>query len=485
MKNLMVRTQMFRGLFARLSAIVLLAALLTAVPFHAAFAQAAPPLGTAQTFAVVAETVTNTGNTVVNGNLGVSPGAIAPTGFPPGIVNGAQQIGNAVSLQAKSDARTAYDNLTLQGCDTTYLVPTDLSLVSPLVPGVYCFASSASLTGTLTLTGTASDVWVFKTVSTLITGPGSSVVMSGGAQDCNVFWQVGSSATLDTTTQFIGNILAFASITLNTGANVSGRLLAGMQASGSGAVTMDTNNITPSACSVAPVPPTLIKAFSPNPINVTGGPIPNQSTLTITLSNSNSANITGATLSDTLPAGVTFVSSASTTCPNTTFTSNSGSVNMTGATIPGNGFCTVTGTVTSSVPGTYPNTAFLTSPQGNAQASDTLAVLVPASIPPTLSKAFLLTTIDAGSNTTLTITLGNTNSANANFASFTDTLPIGVTFVGLNTATNNCGASITNDANTVTLTNGSIPTGGCTVICNRDLVSPGTSFKHDRRLGDG
>ena len=86
--------------------------------------------------------------------------------------------------------------------------------MSPLVPGVYCFASSAGLTGTLTLTGTASDVWVFKTVSTLITGPGSSVVMSGGGQNCNVFWQVGSSATLDTTTQFIGTILAHTSISL-------------------------------------------------------------------------------------------------------------------------------------------------------------------------------------------------------------------------------------------------------------------------------
>ena len=117
MKNLMVRTQTCRGLFARLGAIVLLAALITAAPFHAALAETAPPLGTAQTFAVVAETVTNTGPTVLDGNLGVSPGAILPTGFPPGIVTPpfTQEIGNGVSLQAKSDARTAYDNLTSQG----------------------------------------------------------------------------------------------------------------------------------------------------------------------------------------------------------------------------------------------------------------------------------------------------------------------------------------------------------------------------------
>ena len=186
-------------------------------------------------------------NTIVTGNLGVSPGS-AITGFPPGVVTGAIQLGNAVSLQAKDDARTAYNNLTSQACTVNFLVPTDLSTLN-LGPGVYCFASSASLTGTLTLTGTATDVWIFKTVSTLITGSGSSVVMStdngAAGQPCNVFWQVGSSATLGTTTSFIGNILAFTSITLNTDANVTGRALAGLDPGGGGAVTMDTNLITP------------------------------------------------------------------------------------------------------------------------------------------------------------------------------------------------------------------------------------------------
>jgi len=474
MKNLMVRTHTFRGLFARLAAIVLLATLLTAVPFHSAMAATAPPLGTAQTFAVVAETVTNTGPTVVTGNLGVSPGAIAPTGFPPGIVTGVQQIGNAVSLQAKSDARTAYDNLTLQGCDTT-LGPTDLSLLSPLGPGVYCFSSSASLTGTLTLTGTASDVWVFKTVSTLITSPGSSVVMSGGAQDCNVFWQVGSSATLDTTTQFIGTILAHTSITLNTGATLSGRALAGMQANGSGAVSMDANNITASACSVAAVPPTLIKAFNPVIINVPPT-LPDTSTLTITLSNPNStaANLT-TSFADTLPSGVTFVGGASNNGCGGTITNDATTVTLTGGSIPANGSCTVTANVTSSVVGPHVNTTTsLVTDKGTAPAaSDTLTVLAPASIPPSLSKTFSPTTIDAGNTSLLTITLDNANATAASFASFTDTLPIGVTFVG-NASNNGCGGAIANDEFTVTLTGGSIPAGGsCTVTATVTSSVPG------------
>jgi uncharacterized repeat protein (TIGR01451 family) len=467
---------MFRGLFARLATIVVLAVLLTAAPFHAALAQVAPPLGTAQTFAVVAETVTNTGPTLVNGNLGVSPGAIAPTGFPPGTVTGVQQIGNAVSLQAKSDARTAYDNLTLQGCDTTYLVPTDIGGMT-LVPGVYCFASSAGLTGPvpLTLNGGASDVWVFKTVSTLITGPGSSVVMSGGAQDCNVFWQVGSSATLDTTTQFIGTILAHTSISLNSGANVSGRLLAGMQANGSGAVTMINNQITPSACSVAPVPPTLIKAFNPVIINVPPT-LPDTSTLTITLSNPNStaANLT-TSFADTLPSGVTFVGSASNNGCGGTLTNDTTTVTLTGGSIPANGSCTVTATVTSSVVGPYVNTTTsLVTDKGTAPAaSDTLTVLAPASIAPTLSKTFNPTTIGAGNTSLLTITLGNVNATAASFASFTDTLPIGVTFVG-NASNNGCGGAIANDEFTLTLTGGSIPAGGsCTVTATVTSSVPG------------
>ena len=123
---------------------------------------------------------------------------------------------------------------------------------------MYCFSTSAQLTGSLTLNaqGNAGAVFIFKTGSTLTTASSSSVVMINGGSQCNVFWQVGSSATLGTATAFAGNILALSSITATTGANVIGRALAR-----NGAVTLDTNNITPATCSSAapaPVPvPTL------------------------------------------------------------------------------------------------------------------------------------------------------------------------------------------------------------------------------------
>ncbi len=211
-----------------------------------ALAATAPTLGTAQSYGILGgTTVTNTGPTVVNGDLGVSPGA-AVTGFPPGIVTETIHAADAAALQAQNDVTTAYNNLAGQTCDFGPFGPTDLA-GQTLVPGVYCFSSSVENTGVLTLNagGDPNAVWVFKMGSTLITGPDSSVVVINGGQDCNVFWQVGSSATLDTTTNFVGNILALTSITLNTGADISGRALAR-----NGAVTMDTNVITPTICRV-------------------------------------------------------------------------------------------------------------------------------------------------------------------------------------------------------------------------------------------
>jgi len=181
----------------------------------AAAAAAAPPQGTEQSFAVLGgSTVTNTGPTIITGNLGLSPGT-AVTGFPPGIVTGGTtHAADAVALQAQNDTTTAYNNLAGQTC-TSDLTGQDLG-GKTLVPGVYCFSSSAQLTGALTLDagGDTSAVWVFKTGSTLTTASNSSVLVINGGQPCNVFWQVGSSATLGTTTSFIGNILALTSITL-------------------------------------------------------------------------------------------------------------------------------------------------------------------------------------------------------------------------------------------------------------------------------
>jgi hypothetical protein len=218
-------------------------------------------LGTADNFAVLAgSAVTSTGNTVISGgNVGLSPNtASSITGFPPGIVNAPYtiQAANGVTLQAQSDLTTAYN--TAAGLAPTHnLTGSDLGGLT-LTPGVYFFSSSAQLTGMLTLDNQGIDdaLFVFQIGSTLTTASGSSVVtINDGGQTldgCNVFWQVGSSATLGTTTAFEGNILALTSITADTGAtDLSGRLLAR-----NGAVTLDDNTIDVPDCTpaVASVP---------------------------------------------------------------------------------------------------------------------------------------------------------------------------------------------------------------------------------------
>lgn len=209
-------------------------------------------LGTAQSFAVLGgSTVTNTGPSVITGDLGVSPGT-AVTGFPPGTVTGTIHAANAVALQAQNDVTTQYNALAAAACSAD-LTGQDLGGLT-LTPGIYCFSSSAQLTGILTLNaqGNANASFIFKTGSTLTTASASSVVLINGGNPCGVAWQIGSSATLGTTTSFIGNLIALQSITLNTGANIIGRALAR-----NGAVTLDTNNISFAACSAGAGPPPL------------------------------------------------------------------------------------------------------------------------------------------------------------------------------------------------------------------------------------
>jgi Ice-binding-like len=215
-----------------------------------ASAQTAPSLGSAQSFAVLgASTVTNTGSSVITGDLGVSPGT-AITGFPPGLVmSGTIHAADAAASAAQNSVTTAYTSLASQTC-TQDLTGQDLG-GKTLTAGVYCFSAAAQLTGVLTLNaqGNANAVFIFKIGSTLTTASASSVVMSNGALTCNVFWQVGSSATLGTTTSFAGNILALASITVTTGARVTGRALAR-----TGAVTLDTNAVNATTPGVPPTP---------------------------------------------------------------------------------------------------------------------------------------------------------------------------------------------------------------------------------------
>ncbi len=197
-----------------------------------------PDLGSAASFVGLAhETFTNTGAGVYVGDVGVSPGTEV-TGFPPGSVrNGAIHIADGVAAQALSDATTAYTALTGQACNV-HLTGKDLGGMT-LTPGVYCFDTSAQLTGDLVLDAldNPNAVWVFKIGSTLTTGSTSSVAMINGGQAVKVFWQVGSSATLGTYTRFSGNILALESVTLTNGASLVGRAF-GL----TGAVTMDTTD---------------------------------------------------------------------------------------------------------------------------------------------------------------------------------------------------------------------------------------------------
>jgi hypothetical protein len=220
---------------------------LSLVGAQSAAAQPAPiGLGTAGSFAVLAgSTVTNTGSSTISGNVGVSPGS-AIVGFPPGtITNGVIHAADAVALQAQADLVTAYG--TAAGLTPTAAITADLG-GQTLVPGVYA-GGALSITGTLTLDaqGDPNAVFVFLAASTLITASTSNVNLINGANHCNVFWQVTSSATLGTNSVFAGTIMALASVTAGGGAMVQGRLLAQ-----TAAVTLNNNVVNSASCTSAP-----------------------------------------------------------------------------------------------------------------------------------------------------------------------------------------------------------------------------------------
>jgi hypothetical protein len=225
----------------------------------------AQSLGSAETFAVLgASTVTNTGTSHLDGNVGVSPGS-AITGFPPGIItNGGLHANDATAVQAHADFATAYTEFSgLVSPPANNLSGTDLGGLT-LLPGVYRFNTSATSGGVLTLDAQNDPTarFIFQVGTTLITTSSSSVALINGADARNVYFQVGTSVTLGSGSTFIGNLLAYASVTTVSGTNVVGRLLAL-----TGAVTLDTNLVfSPGLSSPSPTPtPTPIGTPTPTP----------------------------------------------------------------------------------------------------------------------------------------------------------------------------------------------------------------------------
>jgi len=227
----------------------------------------APNLGAAGVFAVLgASTVTNAGPSMITGDLGLSPG-ISVTGFPPGILVGTLHVSDSTTAQAQLDLTTAYNDAAGRTLDAV-VIAGNLG-GQTLAPGLYKSTSSLEISsGDLTLDaqGDANAVFIFQMGSTLVTTTGRRVILAGGAQAANIYWQVGSSATLGVSSVFKGNILALASITAATGASVDGRLLAR-----TAAVTLDGNAVVRPSSVVAPVDVTAPIVSSTLPLSGANG----------------------------------------------------------------------------------------------------------------------------------------------------------------------------------------------------------------------
>jgi type VI secretion system secreted protein VgrG len=256
-------------------------------------------LGTAASYGVLgASTVTNTGPTIVNGDLGLAPGS-SITGFggaPDGIVTGTVHQTDAAAALAQDDVTTAY-NVAASLTPTTTGIG-ELSGLS-LTPGVYTGGALAlSNNGALTLAGSANSVWVFQAASTLTIGSATRITITGGASACNVFWQVGSSATIGTAAQFQGTVLAQQSVTATTSAVIVGRLIARVAA-----VTLDTNTITaPTGC---PTPGTVSQTVAPTITSTSPTDAKVGTPYTFTVTTAGSPAPTYTVSSGALPAGLT------------------------------------------------------------------------------------------------------------------------------------------------------------------------------------
>jgi Ice-binding-like len=325
------------GLVAVFSLLLLAAAL--SVPPRASAAEAPVGLGTARTYSVLGgQTVTNTGPSVLAGDVGVNPGT-AITGFPPGVTAGVVHAGDTEAAGAQSDLTIAYNDAA--GRAPIASIAGDLGGLT-VNPGVYNASSSIGLTGTLTLDakGDPAAVFIFQIGSALTTASASDVSMINGAQPCNVFWQIGSSATLGTGSNFVGTILALTSISVTTGTTVEGRALAR-----NGQVSLDTNVFTEPGCDTTPTTTTTTTTTGETTTTTTPVTTTTDETTTTTgettTTTDETTTTTGETTTTTTPVSTTTDETTTTTGEATTTTGPG-----TGGTGPGSG--------TGAGPGTGP-----------------------------------------------------------------------------------------------------------------------------------
>ena len=423
-----------------------------------------------------ASTVTNTGATAIVGDVGVCPGS-AITGFPPGVITGgALHAGDAVASQAHTDLVTAYGVIAGEASPPANdLTGQDLGGLT-LTPGVYHFDTSAPLTGILTLDaqGNPNARFDFQIGTTLITASNSAVQLINGAQSDNVYFQVGSSATLGTNTAFEGNILADQSITLTTGASMlDGRALALV-----GAVTMDTNQISAAEADVS-----VTKTTAPGPV-LAGDTV----AYTITVANAGPSDAQTVALSDLVPANTTFVSDAQISGP---------AFNLTSPAVGGTG--TITGTigtlalgasatftvvvlVSPSTPdgATITNTADVTAATADpnlANNSSTVTTDVQTQADVSVTKTTAAGPVLAGDTVTYTITVANAGPSDAQTVALSDVVPANTTFVS-DAQTSGPAFNLTSPAvggtGTITGTIGTLALGASATFTVVVLVSPST-----------
>jgi hypothetical protein len=296
-----------------------LAGLLLTLAGGATAAATAVSLGTADSFAILAGTpnITDVPTSVITGDVGLNPGPGSGIGLTCAEVTGTIYSVDATGplpcrvtdpsllTTAKTDLTTAYTNAAAEIPDTTFLTTDNQLGGQVLGPGVYNFGhgTTDNLTGNLTLNGDANAVWVFQATSDLVTASSSTITLTGGAQPCNVYWEVGSSATLGTNSTFAGTIMALTNISVLTDVTLSGRVLAQ-----NGAITLDADTITRSAC--ATPPPSTTTTTTTTTTDTTPTPTPPPATTAAATTTVAAATIPTPTVATTTVRTVTRTTAA-------------------------------------------------------------------------------------------------------------------------------------------------------------------------------